>query len=61
MHVSVEDVVAQTPELLNKVDCLTEQAERTNQTAIDIGLDIAALKELIKNAREEANLVCKLL
>ena len=39
------------------MDNLTLQAERINNTRMNIELDLAALKDLIKYARDEANQV----
>ena len=45
------------PEALDLVERLTQQAERINKTRSKIELDIAALGDLIKYARDEANQV----
>ena len=56
-YILVEDVEKLVPEALDLVENLTLQAERINNTRINVELDIAALKDLIKYARDEANQV----
>ena len=53
----VEDVEKLVPEAVDLVDNLTLQAERINNTRMNIELDLAAMKDLIKYARDEANQV----
>ena len=45
------------PDAIDLVDRLMIQAEIINETGNQIGLDIAALEDLIKYARDEANQV----
>ena len=53
----VEDVQKLVPEAIDLVKRFEQQVERINNTRSKIELDIAALKDLIKYARDEANQV----